>query len=61
MDKASLFAHKEMSFFASVMMEICANFMFWLATAVVLKLHFKDQVFPAYTKVDQRLYFSLRG
>jgi len=61
MDKTSLFAHKGMSFFASVMMEICANFIFWLSTAVVLKLHFKDQVFPAYTEVDQRLSFSLRG
>ena len=43
-DKPSLFARKERSFFASVMFKRGANFLFWLSGRFML--HFKYQVFP---------------
>jgi len=46
MTNPSLFAHKEMSFFTPVMINIGANFLFWLCLLVMLFCSiFKDQVF----------------
>jgi len=59
MDKPSLFAHNEMSSFASVMIKVGANILFWFSSRVML--HFKDQAFPTCTRIDVSLCFSLRG
>jgi len=58
MDKSSSIAHKEMSIFASVMIKIVANFLFWLSGRAML--HFKDQVSLTCTEADLRLCFNWR-
>jgi len=59
MDKPNLFPHKDIAFFASVIIKIGANFLFWLSGRAML--HSKDQVFPTCIEADLRLCFSLRG
>jgi len=55
MDKPSLFAHKEMSIFASVMIKIDGNFLFCLSSRAML--HYKGQVSPTCIEGDLRLCF----
>ena len=57
MDKPSWFAHKKWEFFASEMIKIGDNFLFWLSSRAVL--YFKDQVSPTCTEVDLRVCFHL--
>jgi len=49
---------KKWGFFASVMIKIGENFLFWLSSCAML--HFKDQVSPTCVEADLRL-LSLRG
>jgi len=46
---------KKWAFFASVMIKIGANFLFWLSRRAMP--HFKDQVSPTCIEVDLRLHF----
>jgi len=57
-DKHSLFAHKEMSFFPSVMINIGAIFLFWLCLLALLC--FYGWSVPPNTELELRLCFSLR-
>jgi len=50
---------KKWAFFASVMIKLGANFVFWLSSCSVLSL--KDQLSPTCTEVDLTLWFWLRG
>jgi len=59
MDKPSWFAHKKWEFFASEMIKIGDNFLFWLSSRAVL--YFKDQVSPTCTEVDLKGLLSFRG